>query len=274
MARKNNTDEELKAFFAEAAELLGVENEQTNATVPASPSSQPMEVDATSRSDAKRSNPPQNRSRNLGELTPEDLVSLKLSETTTDTDLAALAAKSNVTRMLRGLNLQSSKITDAGVVQLKKLRALEGLSITNCTAVSDVSLGHIASLEHLKRLGLGGTQVTNDGLALLKPLVHLELLNLGHTQVDDDAATHLNAFPLLHTLRLENTGFGDRGMAILSEQLPLKELSLAGTMVGDASVQKLAKFPSLRVLIVGRSQLSEAGFKTLENLLPNVRIVR
>ena len=61
-------------------------------------------------------------------------------------------------------------------------------------------LVHLAGLTALERLDLGGTQVTNAGLAHLTGLSALRSLDLGNTQITDTGLEYLAGLPALEFL--------------------------------------------------------------------------
>ncbi|MFP6763746.1 MAG: hypothetical protein VB858_09010 [Planctomycetaceae bacterium] len=65
------------------------------------------------------------------------------------------------------LHLEKTKVTDAGIDQLKKLEKLEYLNLYG-TGLTDAGLDSIASLKGLKKVYVWQTKVTIDGVAKLK----------------------------------------------------------------------------------------------------------
>jgi len=71
---------------------------------------------------------------------------------------------------LRRLDLDSTKITDAGLVHLKEVKELRTL-ILAATKVSDAGLEHLKGLANLTLLNLSGTEVTADGITALRAVL-------------------------------------------------------------------------------------------------------
>ena len=65
------------------------------------------------------------------------------------------------------LNLNDTKITDAGLKEVAKMQKLRGLSLDG-TKITDASLKDIAKLQKLTNLDLLGTKVTKAGVAELQ----------------------------------------------------------------------------------------------------------
>ncbi len=83
---------------------------------------------------------------------------------------------------LRGLNLDGTDATDAGVWQLDGLTDLELLGLDE-TRVTDACLTHLGRLTALQNLFLNKTQVSDEGLVHLRGMVNLARLHLKGTKV-------------------------------------------------------------------------------------------
>ena len=80
-----------------------------------------------------------------------------------DNDLAQMVARLTAFPQLTTLKIRYSKLTDAGVVHLKKLPALRNLSLET-SAITDAGLAQLTELTNLETLNLKGTQVTDAGV--------------------------------------------------------------------------------------------------------------
>ncbi|WP_197441396.1 leucine-rich repeat domain-containing protein [Thalassoglobus neptunius] len=67
---------------------------------------------------------------------------------------------------LRELDLSSNNIGDAGIVPLKKLKALESLKLAGCQSVTNDALVTIRTMKQLKLLDLTGTDCSRAALEL------------------------------------------------------------------------------------------------------------
>jgi internalin A len=83
-----------------------------------------------------------------------------------------------------GLHLHGTKVKDAGLKELARLKSLQSLSLYN-TKITNAGLKELAGLTSLQSLNLGGTKVTDAGLKELAGLTTLETLSLFGTQVTD-----------------------------------------------------------------------------------------
>ena len=64
--------------------------------------------------------------------------------------------------------LTYSKITDAGLKHLAKLKQLTSLDLRSCWRITDGGLKELAKLEQLTKLNLRDTKVTKAGVAQLQ----------------------------------------------------------------------------------------------------------
>jgi hypothetical protein len=145
----------------------------------------------------------------------DDVILVRLNSTSvTDVSLAHLTDLSS----LEDLGLRGTRVTDAGLADLKglKLRALW----LDDTQVTDAGLAHLSGLTTLEFLSLKKTPVTDAGLAQLSGLTGLEVLDLDNTQVTDAGLAHLRGLTSLRELRLLDAPVTDAGIAELRRALP------------------------------------------------------
>ena len=115
---------------------------------------------------------------------------------------------------LHTLNLRDTKVTDAGLV-------------------------HLARIKGLSDLNLSGTNVLGSGLSHLKAKPDLERLSLADTLVGDDSLGELAGCPNLSFLNLSETTITDAGLNKLQAVRNLRTVSLAATDVTKAGVDQL-----------------------------------
>ena len=85
------------------------------------------------------------------------------------------------------LDLQGTKVTDAGLSSLRGCTSLEFLWLAN-TSIGDLGARHLASIPSLVNLTLDDTQVGDDGLTALSELDGLVSLGVRNTRVGKFAA--------------------------------------------------------------------------------------
>ena len=81
-----------------------------------------------------------------------------------DADLAKIGQSSGLKR----LHLEGNDISDAGVVALASLKAIEYLNLYGNTRITDASVDRLAALASLKRIYLSETGITPEGLKSLR----------------------------------------------------------------------------------------------------------
>jgi signal transduction histidine kinase len=148
---------------------------------------------------------------------------------------------------LRFLSLAGTRVTDAGLAHVKRLKGLQELHLDG-TAISDAGLALLADLQGIQILDLKDTAVTDAGLACLKSLHQLRGLYLTRTRITDAGLAHLDAFPELRTLILWNT------------------------QVTDAGLHQLHALSHLQELILWETQVSAQGAKQIKKLLPGCEV--
>ncbi len=99
-------------------------------------------------------------------------------------------------------------------------------------------------------LALGGTNITDSGLAQLTDLEQVRWIDLAKTRVTDAGVRHL------------------------AEIKSLVELDLSATPITDAALESLAGATGLRKLTITGTQVSEPAVRKLKQIRPQLEIVR
>jgi hypothetical protein len=114
----------------------------------------------------------------------------------------------------------------------------------------------------------------DDAVAALAPLAqHIARLDLGRSQVTDAACTAIARMPRLVHLDLRQTGVGNQGIAALVANTELRSLNLFGTKAGDYGMAALGKLAHLRHLYVWQTDVSPQAVVRLRESLPQARVV-
>jgi Leucine-rich repeat (LRR) protein len=116
------------------------------------------------------------------------------------------------------VDLRYTRVTDAGLANLKGLISLQSLYLWN-TQVTDAGLENIKELTKLRTLDLSQTQVTDAGLINLKELTQLEELDLGFTQITDAGLENIKGLTRLQRLNLSETKVTDVGVKKIQQEL-------------------------------------------------------
>ena len=155
----------------------------------------------------------------LDEQSPgQPLVKVDFSFTqVTDDDMVGLKGLAD----LRELYLCGTDITDAGLEQVRGLRALEVLDLWRCGNVTDAGLEHLEGMSSLRRLSLWNTEITDVGLGHVVCLTSLRELDLSHTQITHDGLEQVKALPSLQRIELVGCeNFTDADIDDLKAALP------------------------------------------------------
>jgi hypothetical protein len=189
---------------------------------------------------------------------------------------AGLERLEGLTR-LRELNLTHTKITDAGMERIGKLAGLEVLSL-ECTAISDSGVKNLRELTRLRELDLGLAPVTEVGLGHVGRLARLEVLTIGGnpaSRVTDAGLEKLEGLKRLRRLKLSWPGITDAGLEHIGKLSCLEVLMIGAvpaTAVTDAGLEHLEGLSELRRLDLGRSHVTADGVAKLQRTLPKCAI--
>jgi len=108
------------------------------------------------------------------------------------------------TTELNYLDLRGSRITDDGLKQIARFSRLIFLKLAE-THITDAGLVHLHGLQALQTLVLRGTKITDAGLCNLGPLHNLSVLDLIDTGVTDAGLQHLRGVPKLRLVSTQHT---------------------------------------------------------------------
>ena len=143
---------------------------------------------------------------------------------------------------LTHLNLDNTKVTDAGMVYFKDCKNLTHLSLER-TLVTDAGLAHFKDCKSLTSLDLGSTRVSDAGLIYFKDCKALTVLYLHWTNVGDVGLVHFKDCKDLTDLSLASTKVSDVGLARFKNCKNLTRLDVNHTQVGDAGLAHFKGMP-------------------------------
>jgi Leucine-rich repeat (LRR) protein len=184
---------------------------------------------------------------------------------------------------IEGLDLDDTKVTDAGLKELKGLKKLMTLNFSD-NKVTDKRFGALceAGLLHvlgqakgeddkqakddasIRSLDLHDTEVTGAVLKELKDLKQLTALKLRDTQVTNEALAALREFGLLHTLIRGTEYPNERGGA--KDDASISFLDLHDTRVTDAGLKELKGLKNLTTLNLRGCRIRGEGLDDLKEL--------
>jgi len=116
-------------------------------------------------------------------------TALNVAKEFADSGLDALAP---IGEKIASLDLERTKVTDAGLAKLAGMKNLQELHLEN-TAIGDAGLDHLKALASLEYLNLYNTKVTDAGIAKLAGLGKLKALYLWQSGVTKAGVAALKA---------------------------------------------------------------------------------
>jgi mono/diheme cytochrome c family protein len=119
---------------------------------------------------------------------------------------------------------------------------------------------------------LGGKDVTDDDLVILKDMPNLVELDLGGTKVTDKGLEHLAGLTNMVRLHLERTAITGSGLVHLKDMAKLNYLNLYGTQVTDEALEPLKGLPKLRKLYLWQAQVTGEGAAKLKEAIAELDI--
>lgn len=177
-----------------------------------------------------------------------------------DQSLIRLTSISTGLESITEINAKGGGVTDAGLVELAKLPALQKLSLDG-NAVTDEGMKALQRVPSLQSLSLSATRISAAGLGpltTLPALTRLEMMGCSLTQADFAAIGRL---PALETLVLNRVlELNDAGLDLICEATTLKALHLKECVgLTDKGLVALAKAPGLEELYLNKANITGAG---------------
>jgi hypothetical protein len=170
-------------------------------------------------------------------------------------------------RPVPAANVRRNQITDRGLGYLTELISLRRLNL-QATRVTDAGLlQYLPELSRLQRLSLAYLDITDAALLAVESLAWLESINLTHTAISNEAIVNLvgaKAFSL-RRLILSNTAVNDQALAECLPGAQLKELELIDTGITDAACEACVECEWLTDLCLDFTGITDDGVRHLAN---------
>jgi hypothetical protein len=188
----------------------------------------------------------------------------------TDDEMAGIATLQTVNEM----EIVATKLTNAGLAEIAKLRNIEVLHLDGNQMMTDEGLKALATLPKLRHLRLTGP-FTNRGIQYLASIPTLKVLWLESPNVSEEALRHLAQSPSLERLCVPWLDrITDRAFGYLQSMPNLKALGVGAARNPDAGIAKLASLTNLEVLALkGGSALTDEGLTPLAGM-PRLRALQ
>jgi Leucine-rich repeat (LRR) protein len=113
-------------------------------------------------------------------------------------------------------------------------------------------------MPQLEHLWLSGTEVGDDGIAVLRGHPSLVDVDLCYTKITDASLAHLATIPRLAELDISSTAVTDGGLSALEGHPELSYLNLESTEIRGSGLASLKHLPSLEELCLGGRKLKSA----------------
>ena len=188
---------------------------------------------------------------------------LALPESTDDAVMALLPSFAK----LKGLYLNNSRLTNAGLAHLKDLPALEELSL-GPGRMTDKGLTHLAACSRLEYLMLSGTNFTDFGMAYIKDIPRLKILHAGHlNHLTDRGMENISTAAQVERMSFHwADGITEAGLAHLARLSNLKMLDVSHAQLTDTGTVHLAKLKGIENLEIDGKNLTDIGLTRLAQL--------
>ena len=184
-------------------------------------------------------------------------------------------------KQLKTLRLNNTKVTKTGVAQLKK--ALPKCSVSSswdwpAEAAIRKELkkptGELAEadLEKVTELLLDNTGMTDADLKKLVELKRLSFLRLSYTPITDMGLKEVAKLTSLKELVLDGTKITDMGLKEVAKLTQLSTLVLDDTPITDMGLKEVARLTQLQYISLLGTQVTDASVADLQKALPNCKI--
>ena len=153
-------------------------------------------------------------------------------------------------------------VTDADLKRFRSLSKPFGLALGG-TSITDAGLAELHDLPNLRYL-YRLTTVTRAGLDSLGVLPNLYNIELNGTSTTDADLSLLSRFPKLHSVALAQAHLTDRGVQVLATMPKIVALYADGA--AEAETERIGNLSQLRTLSVGGRQFNDACLEPLSKL--------
>lgn len=160
------------------------------------------------------------------------------------------------------------KISDRLVPYIHHLSGLKGIDMDQ-SETTDAGLSKLGAMPELRALALSETMVTGKCLRDLTVCRKLESLRFGKGAIDNESLRYLVEFPNLANLELSRTNLSLRGLEHVSKCKKLSSLDInENPSIDDRAVPLLLKLTNLDHLYIKQTKISYAGLLQLRKLGP------
>jgi len=170
-----------------------------------------------------------------------------------------------VASTIKQLKLDGTETDDAALEKIcRENPELVELTLGG-TKITDVGLAHLPLLAKLKKIRLSNTVITDAGMNALAKCERLEDIDVSQTKISDVA--ELRVLPRLKRLNLYLTLVTDSGLRAFCKDGPKVEwLNIDKCPITDDCLASLASLSALAWLHLGGTAITDAGLEKLATL--------
>ena len=173
---------------------------------------------------------------------------------------------------LERLTVKDTRLFDADIDAICRLRQLSWLSLMGCNLKDDWMLKLLAAHQSLYYLGVHNTDVTDGGLVGVEKLRQLKYFNISRCDVGDATLKRAAKLPRISNIDACYTNVSDAGVQSLLGLPELENLSLMNTKITEKILPSLASKKTLRKLSLKGLSASKETLQKLKDELPNCDI--
>jgi hypothetical protein len=174
---------------------------------------------------------------------------------------------------VRALRLDNTETNDADLGKIVRDNP-ELVELTlGGTKITDAGLAHLLQLKKLRKVRVSKTAVTDAGMTDLAKCEYLEDVDVSQTKIGDFGVWELRALPRLKNLNLYLTLVTDAGLDSFRRgehrsAAKIERLNLDKCPITDAGIPKLASLTGLKWIHLGGTAITDTGLAELKNLEP------
>ncbi|HEX4147699.1 MAG TPA: hypothetical protein VHY20_01875, partial [Pirellulales bacterium] len=157
------------------------------------------------------------------------------------------------------------RVNDPSLTVLHGLNHLERLYLTE-TAVTDRGMEHVRTQQALATLGISATNVGDAGVEQIADLPRLVQFFANGNPITDRGARSLARSKSIRVVHLNSTRVTDAGLAFLAQIPSLIAAELNNTSVGDVGLRNLQPCISIDHLLLTRTRVTDAGLGFLAGM--------
>ncbi|MEM7314308.1 MAG: hypothetical protein AAF497_14255 [Planctomycetota bacterium] len=160
-------------------------------------------------------------------------------------------------------------VTDEDMASLERLQGVRKLALGH-TQVTDQGLRFLSGQDNLDWLDVTACDVSDEGLGCLAKSLPLRQLNLERTSVTDASAERLAGWPLVE-LDLSHTQVTDQSTLELRRLADLKVLWLTATKISNQGLERLSGLRKLEHLDVSQTAVSQSAWRSFCRNHPGIK---